>query len=213
MNITAMIPMVLVSQAMNFGESIQLPPAKVKGEISLEESIARRRSIRAFAAKPLSLEQIGQLLWAAQGITEKDKGLRAIPSAGALYPLEVYVVLPEGIYHYSPLRHELKRILTGDRRLELQKAAQDQEAIGSAPAVFVFTGVHERTAAKYGDRTSRYVSIEAGHACQNVLLQAAAQNLAGVPVGAFEDAQVAKIINLAKNENPLYLVPVGYPVE
>jgi len=213
MNITAMIPMVLISQAMNFGESIQLPPAKVKGEISLEESIARRRSIRAFAAKPLSLEQIGQLLWAAQGITEKDKGLRAIPSAGALYPLEVYAVLPEGIYHYSPLRHELKRILTGDRRLELQKAARDQEAIGSAPAVFVLTGVHERTAAKYGDRATRYVSIEAGHACQNVLLQAAAQNLAGVPVGAFEDAQVTKIIKLAKNENPLYLVPVGYPIE
>ncbi|WP_374086887.1 SagB/ThcOx family dehydrogenase [Methylomicrobium lacus] len=213
MNVTAMIPMVLVSQAMHVGEIIHLPPAKVKGEMSLEESIAKRRSIREFAAKPLSIEQIGQLLWAAQGITEKDKGLRAAPSAGALYPLETYVVLPEGVYHYNPQRHELKRVLAGDRRLELQKAARDQEAIGSAPAVLVFTGVYERTAAKYGDRASRYVSIEAGHACQNVLLQATAQNLASVPVGPFEDTQVAKIINLAKNENPLYLMPVGYPME
>jgi len=213
MNVTAMIPMVLISQAMNFGESIQLPPAKVKGEMSLEESIAKRRSIRAFAAKPLSLEQIGQLLWAAQGITEKDKGLRAVPSAGALYPLEVYVVLPAGIYHYNPLRHQLNRVIVGDKRPELQTAARDQAAVGTAPAVFVFTAVYERTAQKYGDRASRYIPIEAGHACQNVLLQATAQGLASLPVGSFDDPRVAEIVNLKKDESPLYLVPLGYPDE
>ena len=213
MNITVMIPMVFFSQAINFGEIIQLPPASVNGAISLEESIAKRRSAREFSSKPLSIEQIGQLLWAAQGITEKRSDLRAAPSAGALYPLETYVVLPAGIYHYNPLRHELKRVKEGDRRLELQKAALNQEAVSAAPAVFVFAAVYERTAAKYGDRASRYVPIEAGHACQNLLLQATAQNLVGVPVGAFDDQRVAEIVKLEKNESPLYLVPVGYSGE
>jgi len=202
--------MVLISQSIDFGEIIHLPQANVKGVMSLEESIAKRRSIREFASKPLTIEQIGQLLWATQGITEKSMGLRAVPSAGALYPLETYVVLSAGIYHYNPERHELKRVIEGDKRLELQKAALDQEAIGSAPAVFVIAAVYERTSEKYEDRASRYVHIEAGHACQNLLLQATAQNLAGVPIGAFNDKRVAEIVKMAKNESPLYLVPVGY---
>jgi SagB-type dehydrogenase family enzyme len=205
--------MALVYQCPDFGDIIHLPPANIKGEMSLEESLAKRRSIRELTSKPLSLEQIGQLLWAAQGISDKDKGLRAAPSAGALYPLEVYVVLPTGTYHYNPGRHELKRVMAGDRRFVLQKAARDQEVIGLAPAVFVFAGVYERTAEKYGDRASRYVSIEAGHACQNLLLQATVQDLASVPVGAFDDRQVAEAIKLADNESPLYLAPVGYPGE
>lgn len=213
MNIMGLIPMVLFSQSMEMGETIHLPQANVKGGMSLEESIAKRRSIREFSSKPLPIEQIGQLLWAAQGITEKHRGLRSAPSAGALYPLETYVVLPAGIYHYNAERHELKRIKEGDRRLELQKAALDQEAVGSAPAVFVFAAMYERTAEKYRDRASRYVPSEAGHACQNMLLQATAQNLAGVPVGAFDDMRVAEIVKLAKNESPLYLVPVGYREE
>ena len=202
--------MALISQAINFGETINLPQPDIKGAMTLEESIAKRRSIREFAAKPLSIEQIGQLLWAAQGITEKKLGLRAVPSAGALYPLETYVVLPAGIYHYNPKRHELKRIMEGDKRLDLQHAALGQEAVGSAPAVFVLTAVIERTAVKYGDRASRYVDMEAGHACQNMLLQATALNLGGVPVGAFDDKRVADVVKLAKNESPLYLLPIGY---
>ena len=130
--------MVLISQAMAFDETIHLPQAKVAGSMSLEQSIAARRSIRAFAAKTLSIEQLGQLLWAAQGITDTKGGLRAAPSSGALYPLETYVVLPSGIYRYDPQHHELKRIVEGDRRLELQKASLDQDAVGSAPAVFLF---------------------------------------------------------------------------
>jgi SagB-type dehydrogenase family enzyme len=213
MNFIGMISMVLISQSIDFGEIIHLPQANVKGAMSLEESIAKRRSIREFASKLLTIEQIGQLLWATQGITEKRMGLRAAPSAGALYPLETYVVLPAGIYHYNPERHELKRVIEGDRRLELQKAALDQEAIGSAPAVIVIAAVYERTSKKYEDRASRYVHIEAGHACQNLLLQATAQNLAGVPIGAFNDKRVADIVKMAKNESPLYLVPVGYRVD
>lgn len=208
-----LIPMVLISQTMAFGETIHLPQANVNGPMALEESIAKRRSVRAFSAKPLSIGQIGQLLWSAQGITDTKVGLRAAPSAGALYPLELYAVLPDGIYRYFPERHELKRTVEGDRRLELQKAALDQDAVGSAPAVFVFTAVFERTAVKYRERANLYVPIEVGHASQNLLLQAAAQGLAGVPVGAFDEGRVAEAVRLSKDQRPLYLVPVGHPAQ
>lgn len=211
MNITGIIPMALISQALSVGEIIHLPQAQVKGELTLEESIAKRRSTRSFDSKPLSVDQIGQLLWSAQGITEKRNGLRSTPSAGALYPLETYVVMPTGIFHYDPGRHELKRVVEGDRRHELQKSALEQEAVSTAPAVFVFAVVYERTAAKYGDRAYRYGHIEAGHACQNLLLQATALGLVSVPVGAFDDSRVSEVVNLPKNQSPLYLAPVGYP--
>ncbi|WP_431067772.1 SagB/ThcOx family dehydrogenase [Methylotuvimicrobium sp.] len=213
MNSIGLIPMVLLSQAMAFDETIHLPQAKVAGSMSLEQSIAARRSIRAFAAKTLSIEQIGQLLWAAQGITDTKGSLRAAPSAGALYPLETYVVLPAGIYRYDPRNHELKRTVESDRRLELQKASLDQDAFGSAPAVFVFTAVFERTAIKYRERANLYVPIEVGHAAQNLLLQATAQGLAGVPIGAFNDKRVAEALKLPKDQRPLYLLPLGYPIQ
>ncbi|MGR9116193.1 MAG: SagB/ThcOx family dehydrogenase [Gammaproteobacteria bacterium] len=203
--------MVLLSQATDFGEIIHLPQVHVTGGMSLIESIAKRRSVREFASKSLAIEQIGQLLWAVYGLTESREGLRASPSAGALYPMELYIVAAAGIYHYNPHAHELKRVLASDKRLELQKAAMDQEAIGSAPVVFVFAAVYERTAVKYDDRASRYVPMEAGHACQNLLLLAAAMNLSAVPMGAFYDRRVSEVLNLAKQEQPLYLVPVGYP--
>lgn len=207
------IPIALFSTALAFGETIRLPQANVEGSMSLEQCIAKRRSIRRFAAKSLSVEQIGQLLWSAQGITDTKSGLRSAPSAGALYPLETYVVLPAGIYRYDPARHELKRIVEGDRRLELQKASLDQDAVGSAPAVFVFTAVFERTSVKYRRRADLYVPLEVGHAAQNLLLQATAQGLAGVPVGAFEERRVAEVVRLSKSERALYLVPVGYTAE
>ena len=213
MNIMGLFSVALITQSLNFGEIVQLPQARVKGVTTLEESIARRRSVREFSSKTLSTEQIGQLLWAAQGITGKENGLRSAPSAGALYPLEAYVVLPSGIYHYNPERHELRRIAEGDKRTELQKAALDQEAVGSAPAILVIAADYDRTAIKYGNRTNRYVHMEAGHACQNVLLQATAQELVTVPIGAFDDKRVARITNLPQNLSPLYLVPVGYRKE
>ena len=203
--------MLLLSQSIDFDDVIRLPQPEVKGGASLVESLAKRRSIREFAFNRLSVQQIGQLLWAAQGISEKSWGLRTAPSAGALYPLELYVVLPEGIYHYNPRRHELKREIEGDRRRDLQKAALGQDAIGEAPAVFVFVALYERTAVKYGDRAARYVHIETGHACQNLLLQATALDLGGVPIGAFHDDRIADVLKLEKNASPLYLVPIGYP--
>lgn len=213
MNMIELISMAFIAQSIDFGEIIHLPQPSLTGGASLAESIAGRRSAREFASKPLSIEQIGQLLWSAQGITEKREGLRTAPSAGALYPLKVYVVLQTGIYAYNPRQHELKQIIKGDKRLELQNAALGQEAVGSAPAVFVFTAVYDRTAIKYGDRANRYVHIEIGHACQNLLLQATALTLVGVPVGAFHDEHAADVLNLKKDESPLYLVPIGYPAE
>ncbi len=211
MDIIGLITTLLIMQSIDSGEVIRLPQPSIKGGTSLVENLAKRRTVREFSSKRLSIRQIGQLLWAAQGITEKSLGLRTAPSAGALYPLEIYVVLPEGIYHYNPHRHELKRVIEGDRRTQLQNAALGQEAIGTAPAVFAFVAVYERTAVKYGDRASRYVDIETGHACQNLLLQATALGLGGVPIGAFYDKPVADVLKLQKNASPLYLVPVGYP--
>jgi SagB-type dehydrogenase family enzyme len=211
MEFAGLITVLLVLQSIQLGDVVRLPEPNIVGGTSLVESLAKRRSVRSYASTPLSVQQIGQLLWAAQGITQKLWGRRTAPSAGALYPLETYVVLSEGTYHYNPRRHELKQIIEGDRRRELQSAAFGQGAVGRASAVFVFAAVYERTSVKYGDRATRYVDIETGHACQNLLLQAAALGLVGVPVGAFLDERVAEVLRLENNTTPLYLVPVGHP--
>lgn len=210
MDILGWLTMVLMTQPTGFGEVIRLPPPDTQGGAPLAQCLAGRRSIRSFASTPLTIVELGQLLWAAQGITEVGKGLRTAPSSGALYPLETYVVLPEGVYHYSPSGHGLTRVRRGDRRQGLRKAALGQRAVGEAPAVFVLAAVYERVAVKYKGRATRYVDMEAGHACQNLLLQAAALNLGGVPVGAFHDDRIAALLKLPKEAKPLYLVPIGH---
>jgi SagB-type dehydrogenase family enzyme len=179
--------------------------------MSLEETLARRRSVREFSDKPLSDQDVSQLLWAAQGITHPE-GLRTAPSAGALYPLELYLVNAAGFYRYDPQRHKLQRRSERDLRSALYRAALEQDSVRDAPAVFVITAIYGRTARKYGDvRSPRYVHMEAGHAAQNLLLQAVALGLGAVPVGAFNDAQVQKLLGLAVEEQPLYLIPTGHP--
>ena len=186
-----------------------LPPPRTAGSTSLEEALARRRSVRAFSAEPLMDGEIGQLLWAAQGLTG-ESGRRTAPSAGALYPLELYAVTPDGLWHYLPESHALTRLSTEDLRVELRRTALDQDAVGAAPLVVVIAGVVERTAIKYGpERAARYVQLEAGHAAQGLLLQAVALDLAAVPIGAFVDSDVARVLGLPPNEAPLYLLPVG----
>ena len=192
-------------------EVIALPAPARTGSVSLEEALARRRSVRDFSAEPLTDQQLGQLLWAAQGITSAE-GMRTAPSAGALYPLEMYVALARGFFHYDPQRHELHRMSALDLRPGLCRAALEQEAVLKAPAVFLIAAVYERTASKYGpERAPRYVHLEAGHAAQNLLLQAVALGLGGVPVGAFQDAQLQKAASLPAGQQPLYLIPVGHP--
>lgn len=190
---------------------IPLPSPAPTGPLSLEEALARRRSVREFDTIPLTMAELGQLLWAAQGITD-ERGFRTAPSAGALYPLEVYAVTADGIFHYEPPGHRLAQVSAGDARQALQKAALDQKAVGQAPALFVIAAVYGRTARKYGaERSPRYVHLEAGHAAQNLLLEAAALGLGAVPIGAFDDKEVQQALGLPADHEPLYLIPTGHP--
>ena len=187
-----------------------LPAPVQRGTVSLEQALARRRSIRDFTDDPIGIDTIGQLLWAAQGVTDTD-GHRTAPSAGALYPLETYVATREGLFHYDPDAHRLVRAEAGDHRVAIARAAYDQDPVRSAPVLIVLAAVYERTAGKYGRRAERFIHMEAGHAAQNVLLQATALRLGAVPVGAFDDAGLARALSLPPTERPVYLIPVGHP--
>lgn len=188
-----------------------LPPPSLLGSRSLEETLAQRRSVRAFDDEPLILAELGQLLWAAQGVTN-ERGFRTAPSAGALYPLGLYVATADGIFQYQPGGHQLLVLTQDDARSTLYSAALRQEPVLQAPAVFVVTAVYERTASKYGAvRAQRYVHLEAGHAAQNLLLQAVALGLGAVPIGAFQDEQVQAALQLPADHQPLYLIPAGHP--
>lgn len=193
---------------------ITLPTPAVTGKQSLEALLQQRRSVREYPDAALSLTQVGQLLWAAQGITRVG-GYRTAPSAGALYPLELYVVasrvdgLAKGIYHYQPKDHALVKTAEEDVREALAEAALSQSSVEQAAAVIVFTAIYARTAKKYGERAARYVHIEVGHAAENLFLQVEALGLATVVVGAFHDAEVSKVLHLPENEEPLLLMPIG----
>jgi SagB-type dehydrogenase family enzyme len=193
---------------------LKLPEPRHESETSIEEALIGRRSVRNFTGEALTNEELAQLLWASQGITDQG-GYRSAPSAGALYPLEVYAVvssvddLQPGVYHYVPERHELRRIIDGDISPELCTAALSQPSVDDAPVNIVICAIPERTMRKYGDRGMRYVYMEAGHAAQNIYLQAVALDLGTVSIGAFEDAEVRRILNLSSGEAPLYIMPVG----
>lgn len=195
-------------------EIIKLPEPKYDGSIPVEEALFKRKSVRDFKDMPLTFSEVSQLLWAAQGITGAG-GRRTAPSAGALYPLEIYVVaanvngLLAGIYKYRPNRHELLRIIKGDKRNDLCDAALGQSSIRRSAAVIVLSGVYERTTEKYGERGIRYVHMEVGHAAQNIYLQAVSLGLGTVVIGAFRDEAVKRIFKMAGGEMPLYIMPVG----
>ena len=201
---------------MDRDQGLELPEPRLDGDVSLEASIRERRSVRDFSNRPLSLADVGQLLWAAQGITSRDGG-RAAPSAGALYPLELYLVagniesLPAGLYRYLPRGHRLQHVADGDLRDALGQAALGQAWVRRAPAVLVIAAVYERSARKYGQRARRYTRIETGHAAQNVYLQAVALEVGTVIVGAFDDAEVQQVLDLPGDHAPLALMPVGHP--
>jgi len=197
---------------------IYLPSPNQKGIISLEEAIARRKSVRYFAPQPISKWQLSQILWAAQGSSDAS-GNRTVPSAGATYPLEIFVVcgancieqIGEGIYHYHTDSHSLTLHRQGDTRLELARAALGQEYIYEAPVDIVICAVYERTLRRYGTRGKRYVHIEVGHAGQNIYLQTTALGLGTAAIGAFSDEPVREVLRLDKQYRPLYIMPVGKP--
>jgi SagB-type dehydrogenase family enzyme len=192
------------------GTTTQLPPPNLEGDMSLEEALARRRSVRTFEDLPLTEAELGQLLWAGQGITDQ-KGHRTAPSGGALYPLELFVATEEGVFHYDPQAHQLIVLSMEDARMGLYEASGGQQSVGQAPAVFVVTAVYERTTSRFGEEHgSLDVQLEAGHATQNMLLQATALGLGSVPVAGIDATDVQEVLALPADHQPLYLVPVGH---
>ncbi len=202
-------------QGKALGEVVSLPKPSLKGNMSVEEAIYRRRSIRDYRQEPLSLRELSQLLWAAQGVTFRKYGFRSAPSAGATYPLELYISVKEGgvsnlqagIYHYDPFDHAIELIKKGDFSGELMKAALDQPWVHKAAVCIIIAANFERTTSVYGERGIRYVYLEAGHVGQNIYLQATALNLGTVAIGAFHDDWVRSIVGCS--EHPIYLFPVG----
>jgi len=197
-------------------KEIKLPAARLDSAISIEKVLWTRRSVREFSKDPLELSQIAQLAWATQGVTGPE-GHRTAPSAGGLYALEFYVIaanvtgLPAGIYKYELLTHGLTSLIEGDMRQQLSRAALEQSSILQGSAIFALSAVYQRISVKYGERGIRYAHMEAGHAAQNLLLQAVALGLGAVLVGAFDDAKVRRVLKLSKQEVPLYMIPVGKP--
>jgi SagB-type dehydrogenase family enzyme len=191
-------------------KEIKLPNPKEKGSTSIEETLNKRRSVRDYKTGSLSLEQVSQLLWAASG---RNLYRRTAPSAGATYPLEIYLVagkvegLEPGIYHYSFSRHSLEMTKEQDLRSRLSRAALGQEMIEEAPVNIIIAADYGRTTNHYGQRGIRYVHMEVGHVGQNISLQAIALRLGTVMVGAFEDEEVKEVLGI--KEEPLYIIPVG----
>ena len=195
--------------------TIKLPQPAIDGNLSVEAALKNRRSIREYQNKALTLKELSQLLWSAQGITGSSSHYRTTPSAGATNPLKLYLIAGEitgldaGIYHYDPMNNSLSLEKKGDYRIQLAQAALNQSFIADAPAAIIFTAVFNRTTAKYGQRGIRYVYMEVGHAAQNIYLQSVPLGLGTVVVGAFEDDKIKQILEQPDKE-PLYIMPMGW---
>jgi len=210
---TLFLSLVLMGSEVKAGEAkddrIKLPAPRYEGKTSIERAMRERRSVRHYRNEPLTIPEISQLLWSAQGITASG-GLRTAPSAGALYPLEVYIVvgnvtnMKSGIYKYIPESHELVKVTEGDKRSELSNAALHQSPIKEAPAVIVISAVYERTTGKYGERGIRYVHMEAGHAAQNICLQASGRTNALRALLKAEQDRGPDFLRLANALSALY---------
>ncbi|TYL36481.1 dehydrogenase [Natronococcus pandeyae] len=198
---------------------VELPEPEPDGPTSVERAIARRASRRSFAQAPVTIEDISQLLWAAQGFTHVRDGvqMRAAPSAGATYPLTAFLEVPSGgnpelepgLYRYDPGNHALEATLDEPVHGELTEAALGQEGVRDAPATIVLAANYDRTREQYPDHGDRYVHMEAGHAAENVHLVCESRELRTCPVGAFSDAEVANALELPDRLDPLYLLPFG----
>lgn len=204
---------------MDYQEAVmKLSPPKTEGTVSVEQAIKQRRTVRAFRSRALDLNQLSQLLWAAHGITENSGFKRAAPSAGALYPMDVYVVVGQnsvaqieaGVYHYEPKGHFLALIAKSDLRGVVARASLSQMWMAKAPLSFIITGEYKRVTVKYGERGIRYALIEAGHMGQNLFLQAEALGLKAGIVGAFHDKELIEVMNIPSSHQPLLIMPIGY---
>ncbi|OGS21809.1 MAG: hypothetical protein A2252_06535 [Elusimicrobia bacterium RIFOXYA2_FULL_39_19] len=189
---------------------ISLPLPVLKSSTSLEECILKRRSVRQFKNKDLTLEQISQLLWAGQGITDTKNKLKSAPSAGALYPIDLYVVTSKGVFSYTADGHKIARTLRADLRQGLSNACQGQTFIAEAGITIIITATLSKTTWRYGEKGIRFASLEAGHVAQNILLQAVPLKLNAIPVGQFNDKEVKALLELPTEQLPIYIIPIGY---
>ncbi|MGC9323317.1 MAG: SagB/ThcOx family dehydrogenase [Desulfomonilia bacterium] len=197
---------------------MKLPDPRIDGSISVEKAIKDRRTVRWFSGKEIRAQQLSQILWAAQGITDDAGFKRAAPSAGALYPMDLYTVVgtgcvegfSQGLYHYEPRSHVLSLALGGDHRDELARASLSQTWMAKAPVNIVICAEYERITPKYGSRGERYAMIEAGHIAQNIFLQAQALELEAGIVGAFNDDDVIRVMRIKPTHRPLLIMPIGY---
>lgn len=197
-----------------------LPEVQISGGMSVDQAIQSRRSVRSFSSTPLTLQDVSQLLWAAQGITDSERSYRSTPSAGHVFPMEVYLVVSDsgvkdleaGIYHYNPYNNTLEKIVEGDQTSNLSMAAHGQKWVDQAPVSLVVTGNYQKMKDKYPDKnlSTRFVDIEAGHIGENIYLEAVSRGLGTVAIGSFYDDQMISLLKLPSNETPIYIFPVGY---
>lgn len=212
------LTIMLVQPAWGLGaELVKLPAPARKGTLSVPEAFAARRTVRSFAVRPLSRAQISQLLWGADGASD-PRGHRTSPSAGATYPLDLYLVVGErgapdlapGVYHYLVAEHALKPLTPGDLRSAVVRACLSQTWMAAAPVMVVITGEYRRCMARYGQRGVRYTHMESGNVSQNLFLAAEDLGLGAGIVGAFEDEALARALKLPPGREPLLVMPVGY---
>lgn len=208
--VIAIIAMLIVLSIQTMAKDIKLPQPNSSGSISLEQSIASRRSERSYQANELSPQQLSQILWAAQGITDPEFGLRAAPSAGALYPLSIYIAKGDGLFRYISSGHKLVQLSTEDKRPSIMRASLGQAWIRQAPVSIILAANFKITQEKYGPRAYRYVCMEAGHVAENILLQAVSLGLASIAIGAFWDDVIKVTLELPDNQDPLYIISLGY---
>lgn len=192
-------------------EILSLPKVSTNGGMSLKEALWKRRSVRAYSDRVLNTEQIGALCWAAQGITNPEKGLRTAPSAMTLYSIQVFVVNSEGVYAYLPAEHALRLVQKGAILEKLRLLPPNPPMLGKAPVILVLGMNLAPLAERVGGRAERYAFMETGHVAQNVLLQATALGLGSIPVGGFDEEKVSELLKLPEGIRPVYLLPVGYP--
>lgn len=189
--------------------SIALPAPELTSKVTVEQALQQRRSVRSYAAEPITLQQVSRLLWAAQGITDPATGHRTAPSAQATYPLRVYLVagnvkdLPAGIYEYIPQGHKLELVASGDQRANMGSQPQ----MVNAPVMLAYVADYSVTGKKYGDaKAKEFAYIEMGHSAQNVLLEEIALGLIGVPMGGIDEAKMRTTLKLTENQEPVYLI-------
>lgn len=191
---------------------IQLTDPNLTGKLTFEEALAKRRSVRQFSSQALTRSQIGQLAWAGQGVTDRQRGLRTAPSAGAVYPIELFFATAEGVYGYRPAEHSLLQISEQDIRSNLARATATPEPVIGAGCAIIVTGSSRKLAKRFGSKARTYLALEAGHVAQNIQLQAVCLGLGSVTVGGLDTAAVRKVCRMSRELEPLYVICVGYPV-